>query len=49
MAIAVDRKREEYQNLLCGILSYPKEYRPFGEVIEIPKSLRKYNKIILQV
>ena len=41
MAIAVDRKREEYQNLLCGILSYPKEYRPFGEVIEIPKKFKK--------
>lgn len=37
-----DKKREQLESVLLGVLSYPKEYRPFEEPIEI---LKKFSEI----
>lgn len=39
--VEFDKKREKFESMICGVLSYPKEYRPFEKVIDVPKKFTK--------
>lgn len=39
-----DRKREQLEKLLRGVLAYPKAYRPFEKNIEVPIGFTKVKK-----
>lgn len=43
-----DKKREQLECMLQGGFSYPKEYRPFEETIEIPKKFSKIRQNYFQ-
>jgi hypothetical protein len=36
-----DKKREKFESMICGVLSYPKEHRPFEKEIDVPQKFAK--------